>query len=186
MPDVPPLDVTRELASRRPAFVAFVIGRVRDRALAEDLVQAAYEHALPRLESVRDESAVVAWFYRSLRNAIISHRRHGQAESRALDELAREVDDRLELEAAPPRVCECVLSVARALKPEYADALDRIEVDGARVKDFAAERGLSNSNAAVRVFRAREALRRGLLHACGACATSGCSDCTCAEPTASS
>ena len=37
----------------------------------------------------------------------------------------------------------------------------------------------SSNNAAVRVFRAREALRKQVARACGACATHGCVDCTC-------
>jgi DNA-directed RNA polymerase specialized sigma24 family protein len=69
--------------------------------------------------------------------------------------------------------------VAAGLKPEYAQALERIEVDGEALRAFATEVGISASNAAVRVFRAREALRRGLVATCGACARDRCVDCTC-------
>jgi RNA polymerase sigma-70 factor (ECF subfamily) len=170
------------LAARRGDFVAFVERRVRDRALAEDLVQAAFEHAVMRIDDLRDDDAVVAWFYRSLRNAIVDRQRRRTTEGKAFDALAREVDDWVDaIVAAPPRVCRCVLRVAHELKPEYADALQSIEVDGAAVKDFAAQHGISRSNAAVRVFRAREALRRGILATCGACAEGGCVDCTCGD-----
>jgi hypothetical protein len=47
------------------------------------------------------------------------------------------------------------------------------------VKDYAAEAGISSSNAGVRVFRAREALRRQVVLSCGTCATHGCFDCSC-------
>jgi len=47
------------------------------------------------------------------------------------------------------------------------------------VKVFAEQRGLSASNAGVRVFRAREALKRRLLESCGTCAEHGCRNCTC-------
>jgi RNA polymerase sigma factor (sigma-70 family) len=168
------------LAARRADFVAFVERRVHDRALAEDLVQAAFEHAAKHIEEVRDEDAVVAWFYRSLRNAIVDRQRRQASERRALEGLAREVDDRVDaVVAVAPRVCRCVLRVAHGLKAEYADALEAIEVDGSAVKAFAAEHGISSSNAAVRVFRAREALRRGVIATCGACAEGGCVDCTC-------
>ncbi|MDP9034823.1 MAG: sigma-70 family RNA polymerase sigma factor [Myxococcota bacterium] len=168
------------LAARHAEFVGFVDRRVHDRALAEDLVHAAFEHALERADMLRDEEAVVAWFYRSLRNAIVDrHRRHA-AEGRALAALATEIDERIDaVETRPPTVCRCVLRVARGLKQEYADALQGIEVDGAAVKTFAADHAISSSNAAVRIFRAREALRRGVLATCGACAEGGCVDCTC-------
>ena len=76
-------------------------------------------------------------------------------------------------------VCRCVSRLAETLKPEYADALRRIEVDGISVTSFADERGISKSNAAVRVFRAREALRRQVAASCGTCAEHGCLACTC-------
>ena len=55
--------------------------------------------------------------------------------------------------------CTCVSRLAATLKPEYAEALQAIEVGGATVKAFAEQKGLSSGNAGVRVFRARETLR---------------------------
>jgi RNA polymerase sigma-70 factor (ECF subfamily) len=72
-----------------------------------------------------------------------------------------------------------VTELAATLKPEYAEALQRIDVDGAAVKDYAAHAGISPSNAGVRVFRAREALRKQVARSCGTCADHGCFDCTC-------
>jgi RNA polymerase sigma-70 factor (ECF subfamily) len=57
--------------------------------------------------------------------------------------------------------------------------LQAIDVDDLPVKTFAKQRGLSASNAGVRVFRAREALKKRLLESCGTCAEHGCRDCTC-------
>jgi RNA polymerase sigma-70 factor (ECF subfamily) len=65
------------------------------------------------------------------------------------------------------------------LKPEYADALQAIDVQGLPVKDYAGQRGLSASNAGVRVFRARQALKKRVAESCGTCADHGCLDCTC-------
>jgi RNA polymerase sigma-70 factor (ECF subfamily) len=175
------------LAARHEEFVGFVERRVRDRALAEDLVQAAFANAIVRADAVRDEDAVAAWFYRALRNAIVDRHRRRAVEDRAMTAFSAEIDDRLEaVETRAPSVCRCVLRVARGLKPEYAAALQGIEVDGAAVKSFAAEHGISSSNAAVRIFRAREALRRGVVATCGACAEGGCVDCSCDVPDAPS
>jgi RNA polymerase sigma factor (sigma-70 family) len=160
--------------------VAFVASRTGDRSLAEDVVQAAFANALDRLDELHDEDKVVAWFYRSLRNAIVDGFRRRQAERHALASFLAEIDDRLAaIETPPARVCRCVLRVAESLKPEYLAALQTIEVDGVAVKAFAETAGISNANAAVRLFRAREALRRGVLATCGAYAAGGCTDCTC-------
>ena len=66
-----------------------------------------------------------------------------------------------------------------SLKPEYAEALQAIEVTGIPVKAYAEQKGLSSSNAAVRVFRAREALKKRVIESCGTCAEHGCLNCTC-------
>ena len=76
-------------------------------------------------------------------------------------------------------VCACVGRIADTLKPEYAQALRRVELDGVPVVEFAREAGISESNAGVRVFRAREALRREVSRSCGTCAEHGCFDCSC-------
>ncbi|HEX2880375.1 MAG TPA: RNA polymerase subunit sigma-70, partial [Polyangiaceae bacterium] len=64
-----------------------------------------------------------------------------------------------------------------------ADALQRIEIDQISVKDYADTVGISASNAGVRIFRAREALRQQIARSCGTCAEHGCLDCTCGAPT---
>lgn len=127
----------------------------------------------------------IGWFYRVLRNAIIDHHRREAAAGKRLERYA------LDAEAAAPRddelhgvVCACVSALAGTLKPEYADALRRIEIEGVSVKDYAEQLGISGSNAGVRVFRAREALRKQVVRACGTCATHGCLDCTCGAPAA--
>ena len=173
--------LTRTLTDQRAAFVGFVRPRVHDVATAEDLVNETFARAVARIGEVRDDDAVVAWFYRALRNAIVDHRRKRGTADRALELWAAETESTIEAEdLAGARVCLCVTRIASSLKPEYADALQRIEVDGEAVREFAAERGISSNNAAVRVFRAREALRRGVLATCGECAKNGCADCTCA------
>ena len=98
----------------------------------------------------------------------------------ALELFTRELETRTtvepELEA---EICGCITRLAGTLKAEYAEVLQAVDVDGMAVKVFAEQRGLSASNAGVRVFRAREALKRRLLESCGTCAEHGCRDCTC-------
>lgn len=168
------------LAARRADFVAFVQSRVRDRALAEDLVQSVFARALPKLATVRDDEAIVAWFFRSLRNALLDRHRRRAAEDRALASLTSELDAHVEaLDAGDPAACACVLSVAGELKAEYQAALRELEVEHKPVREFAREHGLTPGNAGVRAHRAREALKRGVIARCGHCASDGCGDCTC-------
>lgn len=174
-------EVVEKLVANHRQFLAFLEKRTSNRALAEDLLQDAFVRGLDRIETLRDDESAVAWFYRSLRNSVIDHhRRHGASE-RSLAGLAREFEACEPAGEARREICRCVAELAETLKPEYADALRSVEVAGIAVKDYASQRGLSPSNAGVRVFRAREALRRQVAAACGTCAEHGCVDCHCAR-----
>jgi len=167
-----------DLADR--AFSIGVPGDVGGRAVAEDILQEAFVKGMGRVRT-DDADSAIAWFYRTLRNAAVDyHRRHSTA-SKALESFAAENEDSFEPELRSA-VCQCVGRLAETLKPEYADAIKRIDVDGVPVKDYATEAGISASNVGVRVFRAREALRGQVSRSCGTCAEHGCLDCTCGSP----
>jgi RNA polymerase sigma factor (sigma-70 family) len=184
-PDATPADapaVLDALVANHRAFLGFLERRLGDRALAEDVLQDAFVRGMAKLDTLRDDESALAWFYRLLRNAVIDqHRRRGAAQ-RGLEALARELEVAAPGDEVHQQVCRCVAALADTLKPEYATALRRIELDGVAVKDFAAEAGISSGNAAVRVFRAREALRRQVTRSCGTCAEHGCVECTCQPP----
>lgn len=170
------------LLAHRAELVDFAAARLDSRALAEDLVQESLARAVERIAELRDGDAILAWFHRILRNAIIDHHRRQGASRRAMERLAAEPVDASD--EPHRRVCRCVSHLASTLKPEYADALQRIEVEGAMVKEIAADLGITPTNAAVRVFRARESLRKKVMATCRACAEAGCVDCTCGSPEA--
>lgn len=173
-------EVKRVLVDNHREFLRFLERRVGRRDLAEDILQEAFARGIEKLESLRDGEAVVPWFYRTLRNATVDYYRRTKSADRALAQFAEEMETSEEPnEMMHGEVCRCVARLADTLKPEYADALKRIEVDGVSVTAFAEEQGISKNNAAVRVFRAREALRRQVAVSCGTCAEHGCLSCTC-------
>ena len=175
-----PIDV---LVANHRSFLGFLERRLGDRALAEDVLQEAFRKVLDRPERTppeADEETLVKWFYRSLRNAAIDQFRRKGAAARAAATLAHELDDAsLPSHEFHEEVCACITRLAATLKPEYAEALQKIDVEGVPVKTFAADHALSPTNAGVRVFRAREALRKRLVESCGTCAEHGCRDCRC-------
>jgi RNA polymerase sigma-70 factor (ECF subfamily) len=173
----PPVET---LLENHRAFLAFLERRVGDRALAEDILQDAFAKVVARPDQAPDDEGLIPWFYRTLRNAAVDRFRRRGAADRAYEAFARELETRespsTEVES---EICACVSRLATTLKPEYAEALQAIEVGGTPVKAFAEQKGLSPSNAAVRVFRAREALKKRVTESCGTCAEHGCLNCTC-------
>jgi RNA polymerase sigma-70 factor (ECF subfamily) len=170
------------LLENHRAFLSYLQRRVGDRALAEDILQDAFAKVIDRPEQAPADEGVVPWFYRTLRNAAIDQFRRRGTSDRALEAFARE----LETHAAPQQdveteICACVTRLASTLKPEYEEALQAIDVLGTPVKAFAEQHGLSANNAGVRVFRAREALKKRVTQSCGTCAEHGCMNCTCSR-----
>jgi RNA polymerase sigma factor (sigma-70 family) len=170
------------LAEHHARFLAFLRRRVESEAMAEDILQDAYARSLEKLDEVRDEDSVVAWFYRILRNAIADHFRRVGVEKRAHAELERDAEATFEPELRQ-NVCTCMSAVIPTLKPEYADIVGEVELGERSIAEVAAEKGLTTNNATVRLHRARAALRRRLVEVCGACSTHGCLDCTCHRST---
>lgn len=176
-PETP--EVAAALVENHRAFLAFLERRVESRAVAEDILQDAFVRSIDKVSALRDREAIVPWFYRVLRNAVIDHQRRRSTASRALADFAAELETEQSGSETHGAVCQCVKSLTETLKPEYAEALRRIEIDGVAVKDYAEEAGITSNNAGVRVFRARDALRKQVQRSCGTCATHGCLECTC-------
>ena len=168
----------RILAEHHGRFLAFLRHRVESDAVAEDILQDAYAKSLEKVDEVRDEDSVVAWFYRILRNAVVDHYRRAGVERKAHAELERDAEPSFEPELRQ-NVCTCVSAMIPTLKPEYADIVGEVELGERPIVEVAAEKGLTANNATVRLHRARAALRRRLVEVCGACSTHGCLDCTC-------
>jgi RNA polymerase sigma factor (sigma-70 family) len=171
-------DVLLALVDNHARFLAFLQRRVGSREEAEDILQSAFVRSLERGATLRSEESATAWFYRLLRNALVDHYRRRDVEKRALAGLRPRNEAAVD-EDLMRTVCACVASLAETLKPEYASALRRVEVDGASLRAYAEEQGITPNNAGVRLHRARLALRRQVAKSCGTCATHGCLDCAC-------
>ncbi|MGE0193683.1 MAG: RNA polymerase sigma factor [Planctomycetota bacterium] len=178
--EVLPLDL---LLAEQARFLGFLERRLGDRATAEDVLQDAYVKAWSKGSSLREDEAVVPWFFQVLRNAVVDYVRRRQAGNRARQALKGQAHGGASLEAdLHDALCACVGGLLTGLRPEQADLLRRVELEGQRVKDVAEALGIAEGTAAVRLHRARQALGDALKGACGACATHGCRDCQCRGP----
>lgn len=176
-------EVVDVLVANHRRFLAFLERRVGSREVAEDILQDAFVRGLANVDRLRDEDSVVAWFYRSLRNALVDHWRKRAAEGRAVDHASAIAEESVpgvdaELEET---VCRCAEALLDTLKPPFAEALRQVDLGGQSVKHYAEAAGITPNSASVRLFRGRKALREQLQASCGTCAEHGCLDCSCAR-----
>ena len=174
-----------ELNAQRNAFKAFLTARVGSAAEAEDILQNGLLKAVQRAGELQDDAKLTAWFYQLLRHAIVDHYRTRGARRRRDDALGTLVASLGEDVTPPPKawdaqLCRCLGSVVNTLKPQHAELLRRVDLDGESVQVAARALKMTPNNASVTLHRARKELRTRLEAFCGACAEGACLDCNCA------
>ncbi len=182
-PDSTSNAVLQALVDNHRRFLDFLERRTGSRADAEDVLQGAFVRALEKGGDLRDGESAVAWFYRLLRNALVDRHRAEATRGRAIESKGEEGDDEgNEDPELRGEVCRCVVGLLPTLKPEYAELLRRVDLEGEAVNGAAQAIGITPNNAGVRLHRARKALLREVQRSCRTCATHGCLDCSCGQP----
>lgn len=172
------------LVANHARFLAFLRPRVATAEAAEEILQAAFVKGIEKADGLREGESAVAWFYRLLRNALVDHYRRNDAQRRGRERYEAENPEAFTTElhtALHDTLCRCLGDLIPTLKPEYEQVLRRVDLEGGSIADIAAELGVTPNNAAVRLHRAREALRGRLERTCGTCTQHGCLNCTCAR-----
>ena len=177
-------DPIQRLLGARSTFQSFLRRRLGNKALAEDLLQQCLLRAIEHQHSLRHDKSLVAWFYRILRHAIIDYARLHATEARGkkafLQALQASGDDKVApIDEVKATVCACLYVLLPTLRPSYAELIRRIDLEGEAPKRVAQELKISSNNLAVRVHRARQALRASLVRFCGPCSKHGYLACTC-------
>ena len=181
----PSPETIRILVENHQRFLRFLQLRVENQEVAEDILQNAFVRTLEKGDAIRDDERAMGWFYRVLRNAVTDHFRHRSVEGRALSRRAGEESLHVEptdaeMESA---VCACMKDLIGTLKQEYADILEKAELDLIPIDTIAQEAEITPNNAMVRLHRARKALHARLVESCGTCTEHGCLQCTCKPAT---
>ncbi|MEM8708771.1 MAG: sigma-70 family RNA polymerase sigma factor, partial [Actinomycetota bacterium] len=143
----------------------------------DDVLQVAALRAIERADTLDDPERVDAWLYRIHRNLIIDR-------YRAVDTERRHLDDGEPPETAAAALdesCACSVSQARRLPDSYASILTLVDADGLAVNEAAAALQITPNNAAVRLHRARKALRAAMFEHCGVTDVRDCAGCRCID-----
>jgi RNA polymerase sigma-70 factor (ECF subfamily) len=169
-----------QLVANHRKFREFVASRVANPSDAEEILQAAYVRGVEKAEGIRDDESVVAWFYRLLRNAIIDHYRHRDAERRALERSAAWMSDASVLTPDfADAICQCVETLLPTINADYADLIRGVDLEQRSIAEMADSLGMTPNHTRVKLHRARKALRKQLEVSCRTCAEHACLDCDC-------
>lgn len=167
-----------ELLPRRERLLSFILSKVSDRALAEDILQDSLLKALGSLPDLEDEQKILSWFYRIVRNKIIDHYRRSNTETSQFEKYAQEAAF-YDSDEEEKMVCQCFKDLLPHLKPEYSELIKEMELGEEQPGQVARRLGITRNNLKVRRHRARQQLHDQLEVTCGKCAEKGCTDCEC-------
>ena len=164
--------IEAKLSSERGRWLRFLASRLPSREDAEDALQDFSIRAIQGAARVSDPQKIDAWLNVSLRNTLFDRYRREGARRRLRQGVASEPPptadhDDFDEDIGTPMTC--LSSAIGELKPVYADLIRRAELQEAPLKLVAAELTLTANNVAVRLHRAREALRRSMRARCAEC-----------------
>lgn len=155
-------EVWREFHDR---LLAFIRGKVRGKAVAEDILQDVFIKVHRNIDSVRKGEKLESWLYRITRNTIVDHYRTRQ--------FHEELPDLSKLPAKegsnthPEEVSDCMASLISHLPEKYARAVRLCDVEGRPQQEVATLENISLSGAKSRIQRGRARLKQMLSECCG-------------------
>jgi RNA polymerase sigma-70 factor (ECF subfamily) len=159
-------------------LLAYVRSKVNDDEIAADVLQTSLLKALRAAPALRDEDRLFPWFYHIMNNTIADIYRRRKRERTYLERYAHEVESIMP-PTEPAAICRCFVPLLPALKPEYAEVLQALDLDEEDSALVADRLGISRNNLKVRHHRARQQLRHRLELTCNVCSEHGCLDCSC-------
>lgn len=164
MPTLAESDRTRTWQTYRAELFRFVLARVGEPALADDIVHDVLLKAFARMEALEDPGKLRAWLYRIARNVLVDHYRSRRPSEPLPADLTGE--DEGEVAQVQQKLARCLTPLLDGLPAPYRRALTLAEIEGLPQREIAEREGVSLSGAKSRVQRARAMLRDALLSCC--------------------
>jgi len=177
-------DVTRMLTENRQAFIRFLRGRLGSTDIAEEVLQEFYVRALSKSSAIKKRESILQWLYRVLRSTLADFYR-AKAARRDVETEYSHVQPAVvwdQFGKDPEAMCACLNQLLPALKPEYAEVLQRVDLRRESRRKVAGDLGITRNLVRVRLHRGRHALKRALLASCKGC-THDFMDCDCSHKT---
>ena len=156
----------QELVSLLPRFRRFARSLARDPDSADDIVQAACQRALERLDQVREGTRLDSWIYRIIYTRWIDKLRRGKTRTANLQVITNE-DDPTTADGRSMSDLTVALDIKKALASlpaEHHAALTLVSVEGNTYKEAASVLNVPLGTVASRVARGRTMLGKLLVH----------------------
>lgn len=137
-----------------PVVYGYVMRRVRNRELAEDITSETFEKALRSIRRLRKGTSFKVWLYRIAGNTIIDHyRATGRRRTYSLAEADDMANGKSGREVEKVEIRSAVLSLLEQLPDTYREALVLHFLEELSVEEMAEVLQISHSACYMRVYR---------------------------------
>lgn len=143
-----------------------ICNKVGHRVDCHDIMQEVFLKIMLNINKIEQADNMAAYLVKLTNNAVIDHYR------RSKPVIYTEMTDDIHVENdivqdQSLKLADCCLQpMIKSLPGIYKDALIETEVEGMKLKDYAAKMGISLSNAKIRVQRAKEKLKDIIMQCC--------------------
>jgi len=149
----------------RQQLYRFILKRVSDPTVAEDIVQDVVVKMWTHRDSLRDGAKLRPWLYQITRNAITDYYRARRNAAELPDDLIVAEEETAESVGQEFAEC-CIRPFIAELPTPYQEAVLLSEIEGLTQAEVAKRQGISLSGAKSRVQRGRRLLKGALLQCC--------------------
>ncbi len=143
---------------------SFLLQRVSDEQVAEDLLQETFLRIHKGLDGIDDKQRIAAWVFQIARNLVVDHYR---SKARVAAAMADDVEAHTNEEGnLNELVMEWIPGMIAQLPDAYREAVELYELKGIPQQQIADQLGISLSGAKSRVQRGRAKLKSLLFDCC--------------------
>ncbi len=139
----------------------FILSKVKDKAVADDILQNTFIKIHTKLESLKDEAKVKSWVMTIARNATMDYFK-SNAFSQSIEDISIEEDDVKDAHDEK----DCLYGIIKSLPKKYRDPLFLSDIKGIKQADVATQLKLELPTAKSRIQRARKMITKGYMDCC--------------------
>jgi len=134
---------------------------VKDRAVAEDVLQNVFEKSFTREKELSNHANLSGWLVLSLKNEVLSHFRQNK-KIESLEEVKHLTDEESQLEDQSDSVRKVML-LLKELPEKQQDIFQLREVEGLEYEEIATHLEISLDQVKVNLHRARKRIREMMI-----------------------
>ncbi len=149
--------------SLRGDLKSFILSRVNDSALAEDILHDVFVKVHSKMDGVKDSSKLTSWIYSIARNSITDFYR---SKKPTVEISGFDMKDNTPERTAAQKLEKSIRTFIKRLSPIYREAIILTDYKGLTQAQLAERLNLTLPAAKSRVQRARKMLKDMLLECC--------------------